>query len=193
MTPAAQDLCGVCLLSVTYLIVVADFASPLEEFPTSVSHLGKRPQTPAVPNPVTNRHLIGLISISSATGLRLDSEISPPGESIGGPWGTSRGTALRGADAVTGSRRAEARLPALTRRRSQGMGQVCGATPISGGIGGGSPDARRPVGSGGQVGAQAPELVPWGRAALIGPGDSPGPVGVSATDPARFGTGPGRR
>jgi hypothetical protein len=68
MTPAAQDLCGVCLLSVTYLIVVADFASPLEEFPTSVSHLGKRPQTPAVPNPVTNRHLIGLISISSATG-----------------------------------------------------------------------------------------------------------------------------
>jgi hypothetical protein len=37
----------------------ADLASPLEEFPTSVSHLGNGPQTPAVTNPVTNRHQIG--------------------------------------------------------------------------------------------------------------------------------------
>ena len=41
---------------VTYLVVAADLASPLEEFPTTVSHLGKRPQPgPAAENLVAMR------------------------------------------------------------------------------------------------------------------------------------------
>ena len=63
---------------VTYLVVAADLASPLEEFPTTVSHLGKRPQPdPAGENLVENEVGPSLIRVGGQN-------FGWPGESIGG-------------------------------------------------------------------------------------------------------------
>ena len=55
MTPRSTGPMRCVVSLVTYLVVAADLASPLEEFPTTVSHLGKRPQPdPAGENLVEN-------------------------------------------------------------------------------------------------------------------------------------------
>ena len=67
--PPQHRTYAVCLFSlVTYLVVAADLASPLEEFPTTVSHLGKRPQ----PDPTGENLVENDVGPSFDPGRRAD-------------------------------------------------------------------------------------------------------------------------
>ena len=90
-----------CLFLLTYLIVAVDLASPLEEFPKSVSHLGKGPQTPDGLESGTTRIRPSPSGIPrqpvSLSGTRLLLKIDA---STGGRCGTCWWTALCGEGAV---------------------------------------------------------------------------------------------